>query len=66
MTRSRPRTRQPFDVLVRPPWVDDPASRWRPPLVDVVDELEELADLLRRGLLSREEFERQKRKALAG
>jgi hypothetical protein len=33
-------------------------------LVDVVGQLEELATLLRRGLLSRSEFERQKRKVL--
>jgi hypothetical protein len=36
----------------------------RSSLIDVVGQLEELAELLRRGLLSRAEFERQKRKVL--
>jgi Short C-terminal domain len=56
--------RRTHDVLVRRPWVDDPVARWRPPVVDVVDELEELAMLYRRGLLSRQEFERQKQRVL--
>jgi len=65
VTRLRPATRADRDVLVRRPWLDDPGRRRRPPVVDVLQQLEELAMLLRRGLLSRAEFDRQKRKVLA-
>ena len=41
------------------------ATHWTPPLVDVVDQLEALAALFSRGLLSDEDFDRQKRKILA-
>jgi hypothetical protein len=41
------------------------AAHWTPPLVDVVDQLETLAALLSSGLLSDEDFDRQKRKVLA-
>ncbi len=64
MPRLRPVSRE-RDVLVRPPWLDPRPSPWRPPVVDVTDQLEELAALLRSGVLSREDFERQKRKVLA-
>lgn len=63
MTRRRPRHRTPDDVLIRGPWLVTMPPR-NPPLVDTVDQLEELAALLGRGLLSRAEFERQKRKVL--
>ena len=36
-----------------------------PSIIDVLDQLEELATLLRRGLLSRHEFDRQKRTLLS-
>lgn len=50
-------------LLVRRPVLA--SSTQRPSrLVDVVGQLEELATLLRRGLLSRSEFDRQKRKVL--
>jgi len=53
------------DLLARPPWVEpSPPERWTPLIVDPVDQLEELAALLRRGLLSPEEFHRQKWKVL--
>ncbi|MET0144014.1 MAG: SHOCT domain-containing protein [Ilumatobacteraceae bacterium] len=37
---------------------------WTPPLVDVVDQLEALAALFARGLLSDEDVDRQKRRIL--
>jgi hypothetical protein len=51
-------------VLARPP--DHGAERrgWAAMVVDPVKQLEELADLRDRGLLSPEEFERQKEKVL--
>jgi hypothetical protein len=56
---------QPSDLLARAPWVDPPPpERWTPLVVDPVDQLEELAGLLARGLLTEEEFVRQKRKVL--
>jgi hypothetical protein len=63
--RLRPITRDQRDVLIRRPWLDESGPRPRPPVIDIIDQLEELAALLRRGLLSRDEFERQKRKVLA-
>ena len=48
----------------RPPWVK-PASSWHLPVIDAIDELEELAALLRHGLLSRHEFDRQNGNVLA-
>ena len=52
------------DVLVRAPWIDEPA-RGRPGIIDALDQLEELANLLRCGLVSRAEFDRQKRTLLS-
>jgi len=52
-------------VLIRRPWLDESAPHRCPPVIDVIDQLEELATLLRRGLLSRDEFDRQKRKVLS-
>ena len=63
MSRRRPRRRAPDDVLVRGPWLVSMPRRC-PPLIDAVDQLEELASLFSRGLLSRAEFERQKRRVL--
>ena len=65
MPRLRPITRDQRDVLIRRPWLDESVRRRYPPVIDIIDQLEELAGLLRRGLLSRDEFERQKRKVLA-
>jgi hypothetical protein len=53
------------DLLVRQPWLEEPGPRRTAPIVDVIDQLEELATLLRRGALSPDEFNRQKRKVLA-
>jgi hypothetical protein len=54
-----------FDLLARPPCGvrtrEDSVRAW---IVDPVEQLEELADLMRRGLLSREEFERHKAKVI--
>jgi hypothetical protein len=51
------------DLLSRPPSVAaDPNEGWASLIVDRVAQLRTLADLLRDGLLSREEFERQKAK----
>jgi Short C-terminal domain len=53
------------DLLARPPCVasmyDD---RWAALVVDPTDQLKTLADLLARGLLSTEEYERHKAKVL--
>jgi Short C-terminal domain len=57
--------RNRFDLLARPPCGvrthEDSVRAW---IVDPVDQLEELADLFRRGLLSGEEFERHKAKVI--
>ena len=51
------------DLLTRPPLLRwQVTTSWPHPLVDPVQQLEALADLLRRGLLSRQEFERQKQR----
>lgn len=53
-------------LIGRPP-SDRPHQRamhWTPPLVDVVDQLEALAALFARGLLSDEDVDRQKRRIL--
>jgi len=65
MARLRPTSRDQRDVLVRSPWLDEPSPQRCPPAIDVLEQLEELAALLHRGLLSRDEFDRQKRKVLA-
>jgi hypothetical protein len=53
------------DLLARPPCSARDLSRGWPVLfVDPVDQLNELADLVSRGLLSPEEFERQKAKVI--
>jgi Short C-terminal domain len=59
-TRSRP-----TDLLARPPCTaHDVESAWTASYVDPVAQLQELADLRARGLLSRDEFERQKAKVI--
>ena len=64
MPRLRPTTR-PRDVLIRRPWLEASPRRRSPAAIDVIEQLEELAALLQRGMLSREEFERHKRKVLS-
>jgi hypothetical protein len=56
---------QRTDLLVRAPCPPgDAAHGWAAWVVDPVDQLEELSDLYRRGLISAEELERQKAKVL--
>ena len=61
MHRVNASRRHGSDLLARPPCgprsYEDGVRAW---LIDPVEQLEELADLVRRGLLSREEFEHQK------
>ena len=64
MPRLRPTTRGQYELLIRRPWLDEPPPRRSAPAINIIDQLEELATLLRRGVLSRAEFERQKRKVL--
>ena len=50
-----------LDLLTQPPLVRSQVpTPWPHPLVDPVKQLEALADLVDRGLLWRDEFERQK------
>lgn len=51
-------------VLTRPPCNGADRQGWAALVVDPVQQLEELADLRDRGLLSPEEFDRQKEKVL--
>jgi hypothetical protein len=52
--------------LARPPCVDWATDRWTAPVTNPAEQLEALAELRRRGLLTAEEFEWQKAKVLAG
>jgi hypothetical protein len=65
MRGFRTSRRHRSDLLARPPCLvqtyEDSVRAW---IVDPIAQLEELADLLRRGLLSREEFERHKAKVI--
>ena len=63
MSPHRPRARTPEVVLERRPWLVAAPAR-HPPLIDTVEQLEELARLLDRGLITRGAFEQQKRKVL--
>jgi hypothetical protein len=57
--------RRGFDLLARPAVGDREAERgWATLVVDPVGQIEELADLLGRRLLSSEEFLRQRAKVL--
>jgi hypothetical protein len=47
------------DLLARRPWIDRSFAADPTPGVNPVDQLRELVDLYDRGLLSREELERQ-------
>ena len=57
----RSRTREREEVLVRGPWLAESPSTDRP-VIDPVGQLDELTALLERGVLSFEEFDRQRRK----
>jgi hypothetical protein len=61
MSPSRTSRRHHTDLLVRPPsGVPDSDVGWAALIIDPVAQLAELADLVQRGLLSLEEFERYK------
>jgi Short C-terminal domain len=61
MRRSRTHRRHEGDLLARPPVGSRELEGGVAALiVDPIEQLEELADLRRRGLLTSEEFERQK------
>jgi hypothetical protein len=61
MKRRRVHRRRTSDLLARPPCGSQHLPRgWSEAVVDPVDQIGELADLRRRGLLTREEFESQK------
>jgi hypothetical protein len=64
MSAHRSRTDRP-DLLVRPPGGHDADHWWQALVVDPVTQLEALVELRRRGLLTVEEFNRQKAKVLA-
>jgi putative oligomerization/nucleic acid binding protein len=49
-------------VLVRPPCSGSALQGWADLVIDPIEQIEELADLRHRGLLTAEEFERQKAK----
>lgn len=49
-------------VLVRPPCNSPESATWAQLVVNPVEQIEELADLQRRGLLTPQEFEYQKTK----
>jgi hypothetical protein len=53
-------------VLVRPPCSSSELAGWARLVVNPVEQIEELADLQRRGLLTPEEFEYQKTKIIGG
>jgi hypothetical protein len=52
------------DLLSRPPSCADRAGQWQRSMIDPVAQLRELEDLLSKGLLTRQEFDRQKAKVL--
>jgi hypothetical protein len=54
------------NLLVRPPLLARPAGPVRSQPIDPDAALAELSDLLVRGLVSPEEYERQRRKVLGG
>ena len=65
MRQLDPSRRHRIDLLMRPPCgVGTDERDWSALIVDPTDQLEALADLCARGLLSTEEFEREKAKVL--
>jgi hypothetical protein len=62
--RARPTRLQGVDLLTRPPTVSRTHDGWTRLVVDPVEQLRELAELCDRGLLSDEEYERQRAKVL--
>jgi hypothetical protein len=67
MRRRRTHRRNQGDLLARPPIGSRELEGGVPALiVDPIEQLEELADLRSRGLLTSEEFERQKTRVWYG
>ena len=67
MRRTRQVRRDRVDLLSRPPrGALDAMERGGPPGLEPLDQLDELADLWRRGLLTRTLFERQRDEVLRG
>jgi hypothetical protein len=65
MSDSSPSRRQRTNLLARPPCGSRTYERdWSALIVDSADQLEVLADLLGRGLLTSEEYERHKAKVI--
>jgi Short C-terminal domain len=64
MQRFSGSRRHRVDLLVRPPCRARDLG-WDDSVVDSTEQLRELADLLSRGLLTQDEFERQKARVLA-
>ena len=65
MSDPSPSRRQRTNLLARPPCGSRTYERgWSALIVDSADQLEVLADLLGRGLLTPEEYERQKAKVI--
>ena len=67
MRRVRKIRGDQVDLLSRPPrGALDPGDRGGPPGLEPLDQLDELAELWRRGLLTRVLFERQRDEVLRG
>jgi hypothetical protein len=67
MRRVRTTRLHAVNLLARPPAVSRSTDGgWAQLVVDPVEQLRELADLCERGLLSPEEYERQRAKILNG
>jgi len=67
MRRVRTARRDRVDLLTRPPrGALDAVGRGGTPGLEPLDQLDELADLWRRGLLTRALFERQRDEVLRG
>jgi hypothetical protein len=64
MRDIRPVRSRRSGLLTRPPDCGGDGPDWAKWIVDPVRQIEALDDLLRRGLLSAEDFERQKAKVL--
>ena len=65
MSGSSPSRRQRTDLLARPPCGSRAyEDRWAALVVDPAEQLAVLADLLARGLLTPEQYERQKAKVI--
>ena len=65
MVGREPRRTGGSDLLARPPCSGAGVGRWIVPVADPVSQLEALAELRRRGVLTPEEFDWQKAKVLA-